>query len=267
MTGLSPTVSCLLVALLAPAAPPAAAPAELVPPPAAEAPPAIEAAPASEAPPVTETPQVAEAPPAAAPEAPEAPEAVVWPEPVRPDDPAHADPPSPTPPPPPDRVELRNGGVVDGSLVEVVPRSHVTILVQGTRQSRTFNWAEIEYVRRAGEPRQAASAGKPTIAELARASDRIERKQNIGLGLAYAGYVGTVFSAAAWIGVAFEFDARERVPLLVTASGLTAVTVGLLAGGGALFFKARREREDLRAVILSAAPTPGGATVGVSGRF
>ncbi len=48
---------------------------------------------------------------------------------------------------------------------------------------------------------------------------------------------------------------------------MTSVTAGLLTAGGVFFFRARKERKELRTVILSATPTSHGGLVGVSGRF
>lgn len=47
-----------------------------------------------------------------------------------------------------DEVLLRGGGMVRGTVVEVVPDGHVTIVVGGTHERRTIPWAEVDEVLR-----------------------------------------------------------------------------------------------------------------------
>ena len=186
------------------------------------------------------------------------------PEPVAPQpDPTTAEPEVPAEPAEPDRVELRNGGLIEGRLIELVPKSHMTIEVRGTGKARTLNWAEVEYVQRGGGPREPVSAGKPTIAELATQSERIERKVKLGLGLAYGGYSMVGVSAISWLGYGWS----RNTPWLIAAGVTTSISVGLLTSGAVIFFRARAERKELRKVILSATPLPRGGALGVAARF
>lgn len=229
-------------------------------------------APVSEAPPSAGSPAPVEA--AAAPEAAPAVVPAVAPEPVP--TPAAAPPPVATPVPAPqpvavteDRIDLRDGGMLIGRVVAVQKGSHVTIVVSQTGQSRTVGWALIDAYRVDGGPEQIASRGKPSIADLAAESDSIERQKNIGLGLVYAGYVSTAISLSLWggAGISYGIEDGEPEPLFVAAAVSTAVTVGLLVGGGVMFFKAKDRRRELRKVQVSGGFLPGGGGLQLQGRF
>ncbi len=165
-------------------------------------------------------------------------------------------------PPAIDRVELRNGDQLEGELIEFVPHSHMTLRIRGTER-RTLQWAEVEYVQRAGEPRRPVSAGKPTIAELATESDHIQKEETIGLGFMYVAYSLTAPSLSTWI----AFATRRTDRLLQLSVGTTVTSAALLAIGAGFFFHARVQRKRLRRVILSAAPTSSGALAGAVVRF
>ncbi len=234
-------------------------------------------APDAAAPPPAETPAPTLAPEAAtAPEAVAAPVPKPQPDPVPTPEAAPTPAPAATPQPAPasavateDRVDLRDGGMLIGRVVAVQKGSYVTIVVSQTGESRTIGWALIDAYRMGAGPEQVASRGKPTIAELARESDSIERQKNIGLGLAYGGYVSAAISLGLWAGagVSYQVEGGQPEPVLVAAVVSTAVTAGLLVGGGVMFFKSQERRRELRKVQVSGGWLPGGGGLTVQGRF
>jgi len=178
--------------------------------------------------------------------------------------------PDPTPAPTPaieDRITLRDGGMMVGRIVAVQKGNYVTIVLAGSNESRTVSWALIDAYQVAGGPEQIASRGKPTIAELAAESDSIERQKNIGLGLAYGGYVSIPITLSLWTVGAFARDDATSDGLFVSATVSTALTVGLLTAGGILFFKARERRRNLREVQVSGQWLRGGGGLSLQGRF
>lgn len=52
---------------------------------------------------------------------------------------------------PADRVELRNGGMVQGSILEILPNDSLTIVSEATGARKTFSWSEIVGYERGGE--------------------------------------------------------------------------------------------------------------------
>ncbi len=214
----------------------------------------------------------AEAPvPAAAPEPAEAPAARALPAeapPVAQAPPVAAPVATPQPTPSEDRIDLRDGGMLIGRVVAVQKGNYVTIVLANTGESRTVSWALIDAYRVAGEPEQIASRGKPTIAALAAESDSIERQKNIGLGLLYGGYVGGAISLGLWTATGVSTVYRDDLNPMWTASVVsTAITAGLLIGGGVMFFKSKRRRAELRKVQISGTWMPGGGGLQLHGRF
>jgi hypothetical protein len=59
--------------------------------------------------------------------------------------------PAPAQPAPADEVSLKNGGLVRGTIVSLDPGKEVIITVQGTNQTRTIPWAEVDKVNRGGQ--------------------------------------------------------------------------------------------------------------------
>lgn len=66
-----------------------------------------------------------------------------------------------------DEVELKSGGLVRGTVVEVEPESHVTVIIGGTGKTRRIEWAEVtEVVRgkyRAPPPVRGPAPGRPRL--------------------------------------------------------------------------------------------------------
>jgi hypothetical protein len=78
-------------------------------------------------------------------------------------------PPAPPPPPPaqppapnamegPDQVDLRNGGMVRGTLVEMEPGKDIVIIVQGTGEVRRIPWGMMTNITRGHGNREAPRA-------------------------------------------------------------------------------------------------------------
>lgn len=141
-----------------------------------------------------------------------------------------------------DEVLLRNGGMLRGDVVELIPDDHVTVLVAGER--RVIPWAEVETVNRgkygaspspapapspvvapaATPPADAPAMGKPRVHLEVRRNRSIEMQRIVG-GLYASGY-GVSMSGVSWETVCASpcdqvVDASSGVPFVLGNSPIT----------------------------------------------
>jgi hypothetical protein len=62
---------------------------------------------------------------------------------------------------PADRVQLRNGGMVQGSILEVLPNDSLTIVSAATGDRKTFSWSEIAAYEQGGQRVEVGAVAAP----------------------------------------------------------------------------------------------------------
>ncbi|WAS95780.1 hypothetical protein [Nannocystis punicea] len=62
---------------------------------------------------------------------------------------------------PADRVQLRNGGMVQGSILEVLPNDSLTIVSAATGDRKTFSWSEIAAYEQGGQRVELGAVASP----------------------------------------------------------------------------------------------------------